>query len=119
MADPPRANHYDAVSDAYAAAVAERERAVDGDPFGILAPLLDLLGEVAGQAVLDAGCTTARCRSTSTRSSIRACGSSGWSTCRGPTRARGCRRAAASRASCSFGSTGQSKEKGGTPKRPA
>ena len=48
---------YDAYSAAYAAYVARRERAgADGDPLGILPPLLDLLGDVAGRAVLDAGC---------------------------------------------------------------
>jgi SAM-dependent methyltransferase len=37
--------------------VAWRERAEpDGDPFGLLPPLLDLLGDINGRRVLDAGC---------------------------------------------------------------
>lgn len=48
---------YDDHSAEYAAYVARRERAgADGDPLGILPALLGLLGDVAGRAVLDAGC---------------------------------------------------------------
>jgi SAM-dependent methyltransferase len=48
---------YDASAEEYAAAVAERERGgPDGDRYGILPPLLDLLGDVRGCRVLDAGC---------------------------------------------------------------
>jgi 2-polyprenyl-3-methyl-5-hydroxy-6-metoxy-1,4-benzoquinol methylase len=48
---------YDTYADAYAVAVAEREAGgIDGDPFGLLRPLLELLGDVAGRQVLDAGC---------------------------------------------------------------
>ncbi len=48
---------YDACAAEYAAYVDWRERAEpDGDPFGLLQPLLDLLGDIAGRQVLDAGC---------------------------------------------------------------
>jgi 2-polyprenyl-3-methyl-5-hydroxy-6-metoxy-1,4-benzoquinol methylase len=51
------ARAYHASADAYATYVADREEhGADGDPFGILPPLLDLLGELTGQTVLDAGC---------------------------------------------------------------
>jgi 2-polyprenyl-3-methyl-5-hydroxy-6-metoxy-1,4-benzoquinol methylase len=55
--EPAAVSDYDASAEAYAAYVAWREQGgVDGDPLGILAPLLELLGDVTGQAVLDAGC---------------------------------------------------------------
>ncbi len=48
---------YDDYSAEYATDVARREQAgVDGDPLGILPQMLDLLGDVTGRAVLDAGC---------------------------------------------------------------
>lgn len=48
---------YDDYGSEYAAYVTRRERAgVDGDPLGILPHLLDLLGDLAGRRVLDAGC---------------------------------------------------------------
>lgn len=51
------AGSYDDYAAEYRAYVAERERGgVDGDPMGILPGLLDLLGDVAGLRVLDAGC---------------------------------------------------------------
>jgi SAM-dependent methyltransferase len=53
----PKTSAYDAYAAEYAAYVARREEGgVDGDPMGILPHLLDLLGNVAGRAVLDAGC---------------------------------------------------------------
>jgi SAM-dependent methyltransferase len=52
-----KTSDYDGYAAEYAAYVARREAAgVDGDPMGILPHLLDLLGDVAGRAVLDAGC---------------------------------------------------------------
>lgn len=48
-------NPWDDHADAYAAWVADREQCLNPGT-GILAPLLDLLGDVRGQAVLDAGC---------------------------------------------------------------
>jgi 2-polyprenyl-3-methyl-5-hydroxy-6-metoxy-1,4-benzoquinol methylase len=55
----PDGGDYDAYVREYAAAVDQREEGgVDGDPFGILPGLLDLLGDVAGQRVLDAGSGT-------------------------------------------------------------
>jgi SAM-dependent methyltransferase len=54
---PPAAGDYDEHADQYAAYVAWREQAgPDADPFGLLSPLLDLLGDIAGSQVLDAGC---------------------------------------------------------------
>lgn len=51
------AGQYDDYATEYQAYVAERERGgVDSDPLGILPRLLDLLGDVAGLRVLDAGC---------------------------------------------------------------
>jgi 2-polyprenyl-3-methyl-5-hydroxy-6-metoxy-1,4-benzoquinol methylase len=51
------AGQYDDYAAEYRAYVAERERGgIDGDPLGILPRLLDLLGDVAGLRVLDAGC---------------------------------------------------------------
>ncbi len=48
---------YDACPAEYAAYVARREAGVpEGDPLGILPRLLDLLGDVAGRRMLDAGC---------------------------------------------------------------
>jgi 2-polyprenyl-3-methyl-5-hydroxy-6-metoxy-1,4-benzoquinol methylase len=53
----PAASDYDAYADQYAVNVAWRERGgPEGDPFGLLGPLLDLLGDVTGRRVLDAGC---------------------------------------------------------------
>lgn len=50
-------SHYDDYADAYAVYRNRREQGgVEGDPFGILPQLLDLLGDVAGRTVLDAGC---------------------------------------------------------------
>lgn len=45
---------YDAFPTEYAADVARRER--DGDPYGLLTRVLDLLGDVHSKTVLDAGC---------------------------------------------------------------
>jgi len=57
MPTTPRTSEYDAYADEYAAYVAIREQSgLDADPFGLLPPLLELLGAVAGQDVLDAGC---------------------------------------------------------------
>jgi SAM-dependent methyltransferase len=57
MTVPMRTSAYDQYADEYAAYVATREQAgLEGDPFGILPPLLEQLGDVAGQDVLDAGC---------------------------------------------------------------
>ena len=51
------AGDYDAYTDQYTAAVGERERGgVDGDPYGLLPGLLELLGDITGARVLDAGC---------------------------------------------------------------
>lgn len=48
---------YDGYASEYAAYVAWREETgADLDPFGLLLPLLDLLGDIAGREVLDAGC---------------------------------------------------------------
>src|SRR5262245_3819225 len=56
MTAPTRTSAYDQYADAYAAYVATREQDdLEGDPFGILTPLLAQLGDVAGQDVLDAG----------------------------------------------------------------
>jgi 2-polyprenyl-3-methyl-5-hydroxy-6-metoxy-1,4-benzoquinol methylase len=53
----PAAGDYDDYTTQYAAFVARREQAgPDIDPYGLLLPLLDLLGEIAGRRVLDAGC---------------------------------------------------------------
>lgn len=50
-------SRYDDFADAYAAAVAERERGGIGtDRYGILPDLLPLLGDIEGRLVLDAGC---------------------------------------------------------------
>jgi SAM-dependent methyltransferase len=57
MTAPTRTSAYDQYADEYAAYVATREQdALKGDPFGILTPLLEQLGDVTGQDVLDAGC---------------------------------------------------------------
>src|SRR5215469_3907169 len=57
MTAPTRTSAYDPYADAYAAYVATREQdALEGDPFGILTPLLAQLGDVTGREVLDAGC---------------------------------------------------------------
>ncbi len=56
-ADSIESSDYDAYAEAYALATTRRERPeVPGDPYGILPDLLELLGDVAGRAVLDAGC---------------------------------------------------------------
>jgi 2-polyprenyl-3-methyl-5-hydroxy-6-metoxy-1,4-benzoquinol methylase len=53
----PEAGDYDAYAGQYAANVAWREQGgVDGDPFGLLPPLLKLLADIGGCPVLDAGC---------------------------------------------------------------
>ena len=57
MTGTTRTSEYDRYADEYAAYVATREQ--DGpehDQFGILPHMLGLLGDVAGQDVLDAGC---------------------------------------------------------------
>jgi SAM-dependent methyltransferase len=56
MASPPGGD-YDAYAGEYAPNVAWRERGgAEDDPFGILPPMLDLLGDLSDQRVLDAGC---------------------------------------------------------------
>jgi SAM-dependent methyltransferase len=55
MAPPTRTSGYDRYAAEYAAYVATREQAED-DPFGMLPHMLWLLGDVAGQNLLDAGC---------------------------------------------------------------
>lgn len=53
----PVGGDYDAYADEYAANVGWREQAgPGGDPFGLLPPLLELLGDVSGRRVLDACC---------------------------------------------------------------
>jgi 2-polyprenyl-3-methyl-5-hydroxy-6-metoxy-1,4-benzoquinol methylase len=53
----PAAGDYEAYADQYAAAVTGREQGgVDGDPNGLLPSLLELLGDIGGRRVLDAGC---------------------------------------------------------------
>lgn len=53
----PATSDYDDDADQYAAYVAGREQAgPDADPFGLLLPLLELLGDIDGRPVLDAGC---------------------------------------------------------------
>jgi 2-polyprenyl-3-methyl-5-hydroxy-6-metoxy-1,4-benzoquinol methylase len=57
MAAEPATSDYDACASQYAANVAWREGAEAGrDPFGLLQPLLELLGDLPGRRVLDAGC---------------------------------------------------------------
>jgi SAM-dependent methyltransferase len=61
MPTSARTSGYDQYAAEYAANVAWREQALTeedpaGDPLGILPTMLALLGEVAGQDVLDAGC---------------------------------------------------------------
>jgi 2-polyprenyl-3-methyl-5-hydroxy-6-metoxy-1,4-benzoquinol methylase len=57
MTANPAAGDYDPYADEYAANVTWREKGgADGDPFGIVPHLLELLGDVAGCHVLDAGC---------------------------------------------------------------
>ena len=54
---PTKISAYDDHVEAYAAYVAQREQGgPDHDPMGILPRLLDLLGDMAGRTVLDAGC---------------------------------------------------------------
>jgi 2-polyprenyl-3-methyl-5-hydroxy-6-metoxy-1,4-benzoquinol methylase len=56
-ATTPAAGDYDAYASQYAANVAWREQhEATGDPFGLLPPLLELLGDITGRQVLDAGC---------------------------------------------------------------
>jgi len=57
MVTDPTAGDYDAYADEYAASVVRREQGgvVECDDPGILPRLLDLLGDVAGSRVLDAG----------------------------------------------------------------
>ena len=53
----PASGDYDDYAEEYATYVAWREQAEpDADPFGLLLPLLDLLGDIEGRRVLDAGC---------------------------------------------------------------
>jgi SAM-dependent methyltransferase len=53
----PAAGDYDDYASQYAANVAWREQAgPDEDPFGLLLPILELLGDITGRRVLDAGC---------------------------------------------------------------
>ena len=55
--ETPASGDYDDFADEYATYVAWREQAEpDADPFGLLLPLLDLLGDIEGRRVLDAGC---------------------------------------------------------------
>jgi SAM-dependent methyltransferase len=55
--ETPASGDYDDYADEYAAYVAWREQdGPDADPFGMLLPLLDLLGDIDGSRVLDAGC---------------------------------------------------------------
>lgn len=57
--DEPAAGGWDAGATAYEATVTQRELGgIEGDPYGILPALLDLLGDIAGRPVLDAGCGT-------------------------------------------------------------
>ena len=57
MTAEPAFGDYDACASQYAANVARREGAEAGrDPFGLLQPLLELLGDLPGRRVLDAGC---------------------------------------------------------------
>ncbi len=52
-----KTSDYDSYADEYAAYVEWREQGgAEGDPMGILPHLLDLLGDVSGRMVLDAGC---------------------------------------------------------------
>jgi SAM-dependent methyltransferase len=56
-AENPEASDYDAYADAYARSTAWREGPeCRGDPWGILPGLLEVLGDVSGRSVLDAGC---------------------------------------------------------------
>ena len=55
MTSPTRTSGYDQYAAEYAAYVATREQA-EHDPFGMLPHMLGLLGDVAGQDLLDAGC---------------------------------------------------------------
>ncbi len=52
-----RAGDYDAYANQYAASVAQQEQdGTEDDPLGILPSLLELLGDITGRHVLDAGC---------------------------------------------------------------
>lgn len=56
-AENQETSDYDAYADEYAVSVAWRERAeAGGDAYGILPDLLELLGDISGCRVLDAGC---------------------------------------------------------------
>jgi SAM-dependent methyltransferase len=53
----PAGGDYDAYAEEYARNLGWREQGgVEGDPFGIMLPLLEQLGNIRGQRVLDAGC---------------------------------------------------------------
>jgi 2-polyprenyl-3-methyl-5-hydroxy-6-metoxy-1,4-benzoquinol methylase len=53
----PTGGDYDAYAEAYAPNVARRERdGAENDPYGILPPMLELLGDLTDRRVLDAGC---------------------------------------------------------------
>ena len=57
MAESARTSAYDRYADEYAAYVSTREQSgADADPFGMLTHILALLGDVANQDLLDAGC---------------------------------------------------------------
>ena len=43
----PAASDYDAYAEQYAAAVTQREQGAAGDPYGLLPPLLEQLGDIA------------------------------------------------------------------------
>ena len=56
-ATTPPAGEYNAYASQYAANLAWRvQHGAGADPFGLLPPLLDLLGDITGRQVLDAGC---------------------------------------------------------------
>ena len=53
----PFGGDYDDYASQYATNVAWRERCgPDTDPFGLLMPMLELLGDITNRRVLDAGC---------------------------------------------------------------
>ena len=56
-ATTPAGGDYDDYASQYATNVAWRERSgPDSDPFGLLMPMLGLLGDITNRRVLDAGC---------------------------------------------------------------